>query len=155
MNQPLPTTRPPLVTVRPPITPTTVQPPTTNRPRFCSMSFNAVVRGNGLFSIYKYVLLVVYNFPFIEDTKVVIRTRKPKDRHYNGHKRIGVELWCLMPLSTIFRLYRGGLFRLVEETRVPGETQWPQDKEQIDKQMSTKHNTENYRLCLTGHTINR
>ena len=44
LNQPPPPTRPPLVTARPPITPTTVQPPTTNRPRFCSMSFNAVVR---------------------------------------------------------------------------------------------------------------
>jgi len=30
-----------------------------------------------------------------------------------------------MPLSTIFQLYRGGLFLLVEETGVPGENHRP------------------------------
>ena len=34
---------------------------------------------------------------------------------------LGLSLWCLMPRSTIFQLYRGGVL-LVEETRVSGET---------------------------------
>jgi hypothetical protein len=37
---------------------------------------------------------------------------------------IGLELWCLLPLSTIFQLFRGGVL-LVEETGVPRENHWP------------------------------
>ena len=38
----------------------------------------------------------------------------------------GLRLWCLTPLSTLFKLYRGMRSALLmEETRVPGENHRP------------------------------
>jgi hypothetical protein len=37
----------------------------------------------------------------------------------------GLDLWYLTPLSTIFQLYRGCQFLVVEETCVPGENYRP------------------------------
>ena len=38
---------------------------------------------------------------------------------------VGFGLWCLALLSTIFRLFRGGQFYLMEETEVPSENHRP------------------------------
>jgi hypothetical protein len=44
-------------------------------------------------------------------------------KEYDSYQLVG--LWFLMPLSTIFQLYRGDQFLLVEEIGVSGENNQP------------------------------
>ena len=48
---------------------------------------------------------------------------------------VGLGLWCLMPLSTIFQLYRASQFLLVEETGVPRENHRPVATTQVTNKL--------------------
>jgi hypothetical protein len=47
-----------------------------------------------------------------------------------------VGLWCLTPLSTLFKLYRGGQFYWWSKTEYPGETN---DMSQVTDKLLSHH----------------
>ena len=63
-------------------------------------------------------------FPFF-NIQQILHCRDINISYMSIKIKTGFEFWYLMPLSTIFQLYRGGKFLLVEETRTPGENHRP------------------------------